>query len=161
SNFRRYDIEIPFPQRDLNIRPSQIDPIILTQQISEESLPVIPKTESGPSTKNQLLADVSPYSSLLKSHHQLQEALLERLVGQMRSLSGVEIKDRRFRLTVYPKCFVGSDAVTWLAQTQNATREAAVRIGQALVEKGILHHVTDEHPFKDEYLFYRFYEDET
>ncbi|MEM7793836.1 MAG: mechanosensitive ion channel domain-containing protein, partial [Cyanobacteria bacterium P01_C01_bin.118] len=47
SNFRRYDIEIPFPQRDLNIRPSQIDPIILTQQISEESLPVIPKTESG------------------------------------------------------------------------------------------------------------------
>ncbi|NJN22675.1 MAG: hypothetical protein HC812_17740, partial [Leptolyngbya sp. RL_3_1] len=29
-----------------------------------------------------------------------------------------------------------------------------------LMEKGLLHHVTDEHFFKDDYLFYRFYADE-
>ena len=55
---------------------------------------------------------------------------------------------------------MGSEAVTWLAKTQNATREEAIRMGQALVEKGVFYHETDEHPFKDEYLFYRFYEDE-
>ncbi|MCG8366531.1 MAG: hypothetical protein MJA27_24755 [Pseudanabaenales cyanobacterium] len=45
-------------------------------------------------------------------------------------------------------------------QTQKATHDEALRIGQLLVECGIIHHVTDEHSFKDEYLFYRFYEDE-
>lgn len=160
ANFRRYGIEIPFPQRDLNIRSSQVGPAAWTQQIAEEIVPVVAKTEASGLTANELLGDVSDYSSLLKSHQRLQEAVLERLIRQMRSVGGLEIQDRRFRLTVYPQCFVGSEAVTWLAKTQNATREAAVRIGQALVEKGILHHVTDEHPFKDEYLFYRFYEDE-
>ena len=86
---------------------------------------------------------------------------MERLIQQMRAENGLDIQDRRFRLTIYPSCFIGSEAVTWLAKTQNATREAAVRIGQSMVEQGIFHHVTDEHPFKDEYLFYRFYEDES
>ncbi|NEQ50373.1 MAG: mechanosensitive ion channel [Leptolyngbya sp. SIO3F4] len=162
ANFRRYSIEIPFPQRDLNIRSSQVEPGVWTQRSTQDIPPVVPIVETATSglMANKLLSDVSQYSSLLQNHHQLQEALLERLVQQMRSSDGVAIKDRRFRLTVYPHCFVGSEAVTWLAKTQNATREAAVRIGQALVEQGILHHVTDEHPFKDEYLFYRFYEDE-
>ncbi|MBT9315328.1 mechanosensitive ion channel domain-containing protein [Leptothoe spongobia] len=162
ANFRRYDIEIPFPQRDLNIRSSQVDPAVWPQQISKEIPSALPKTETTTSElmPHDLLADVRDYSSLLKSHQRLQEKVLERLVQQMRTTGGLEIQDRRFRLTVYANCFVGSEAVTWLARTQNATREAAVRIGQALVEKGVLHHVTDEHPFKDEYLFYRFYEDE-
>ncbi|MEM9807587.1 MAG: hypothetical protein AAF959_20170 [Cyanobacteria bacterium P01_D01_bin.56] len=91
---------------------------------------------------------------------QVLTSALERLVTQMRSENGLDIQDRRFRLTVYSQCFIGSEAVTWLTRTQNAIREASVRLGQALIEEGIFHHVTDEHPFKDEYLFYRFYEDE-
>lgn len=160
ANFRRYDIEIPFPQRDLNIRSPQLDLSTWTQQ--NDVNPELQKPEKTTSglISNDLLSEVRDYSNLLQSHHQLQDALLERLVKQMRSDDGLIIQDRRFRLTVYPSCFVGSEAVTWLAKTQNATREAAVRIGQALVEQGIFHHVTDEHPFKDEYLFYRFYEDE-
>lgn len=34
-------------------------------------------------------------------------------------------------------------------------RDHAVQIGQKLVDAGFLHHVTHEHPFKDEDLFYR------
>ncbi|MEM9266209.1 MAG: mechanosensitive ion channel domain-containing protein [Cyanobacteria bacterium P01_F01_bin.13] len=162
ANFRRYDIELPFPQRDLHIRSPQLDTATWTQQISEERSVVDPSPaqQVGRLPSKDLLASVREYSCLLQDHQQLEDSILEQLVRQMRSDLGLEIKDRRFRLTVYPDCFVGSEAVTWLTKTQNATREAAVRIGQAMVEKGILHHVTDEHPFKDEYLFYRFYEDE-
>ncbi len=162
ANFRRHNIEIPFPQRDLNIRSPQWDAADWTQQFSKQASPVLEKTEQQTPglTTHDLLADIRDYSSLLQNHQHLQDALLERLVKQMRSENGLDIQNRRFRLTVYPNCFIGSEAVTWLAKTQNATREAAVRIGQAMVEQGIFHHVTDEHPFKDEYLFYRFYEDE-
>ncbi|HAA30131.1 MAG TPA: hypothetical protein DCE56_23655, partial [Cyanobacteria bacterium UBA8553] len=59
-----------------------------------------------------------------------------------------------------PCCFVGSQAVEWLMRTQNCTREEALNIGQLLVERGIIHDVTDEHPFRDDFFFYRFYSDE-
>lgn len=163
ANFRRHNIEIPFPQRDLNIRSPQWETADWTQPLSKPASPVLEKTDQQhPSdlAAHDLLADVRDYSSLLQKHLHLQDALIESLVKQMRSENGLEIQNRRFRLTVYSDCFIGSEAVTWLAKTQNATREAAVRIGQAMVEQGIFHHVTDEHPFKDEYLFYRFYEDE-
>jgi hypothetical protein len=72
----------------------------------------------------------------------------------------LEIKDRRDRLNLYPVCFIGSEAVDWLVQRQNCTREEAIALGQLLIERGIIHHVSDEHPFQDDYHFYRFYADE-
>ncbi|MBT9312346.1 mechanosensitive ion channel domain-containing protein [Leptothoe kymatousa] len=158
AHFRRYNIEIPFPQQDVNLRSPQLDLENWAQPSPER-----PKTPANPpqqTTPQKLLAEVNPYSSLLQNRQPIETLLLERLVTQMRSDGGIDIQDRRFRLTVYANCFIGSEAVTWLTRTQNATREAAVRLGQALIEQGICHHVTDEHPFKDEYLFYRFYEDE-
>lgn len=161
ANFRRHDIEIPFPQRDLHIRSPQLDITALPQQLTEPGSSRLHQPEKTPrASSDDLLTHVRNYSSLLQNQQGLQDALLERLIKQMRSQNGLKIQNRRFRLTVYSSCFVGSEAVTWLAKTQNATREAAVRIGQAMVEQGIFHHVSDEHPFKDEYLFYRFYEDE-
>ena len=164
ANFQRYGIELPFPQRDLNIRSPQLSAALSgwTQPVAQDASPSqqTPADPHNSFVTSDLLADVRDYSSLLQSHHQLQDTILEGLVKQMRSSGGLDIQKRRFRLGVYPSCFVGSEAVTWLAKTQNATREEAIRMGQALVEKGIFHHVTDEHPFKDEYLFYRFYEDE-
>ena len=78
----------------------------------------------------------------------------------MRGPKGLDICDRRFRTTLYPQCFVGQEAVNWIVKTQKATRDEAVKLGQVLLAKGVIHHVTDEHAFKDEYLFYRFYVDE-
>lgn len=165
ANFRHYAIEIPFPQRDLTIRSPQVEVSAVSawsQRLTERGPANVqpPEKPARSSLSNDLLTSVRDYSSLLQSQQGVQIGLLERLVKQMRSQNGLTIQDRRFRLTVYTSCFVGSEAVTWLAKTQNATREAAVRIGQAMVEQGIFHHVSDEHPFKDEYLFYRFYEDE-
>lgn len=67
----------------------------------------------------------------------------------------VKTQDRVYNLKTYPLCFVGIEAVEWLAQQYGVTKEHAVRLGAALQELGMLHHVTHEHPFGDEPLFYR------
>ncbi|MEM7064310.1 MAG: hypothetical protein AAF572_14235 [Cyanobacteria bacterium P01_B01_bin.77] len=85
---------------------------------------------------------------------------LAQLVAQMRGTGGVVIKDRRYKLKIYPKCFVGSEAVQWLMLNFNLTLDDAIRIGQRMLERKIIHHVVDEQDFKNDYLFYRFYTDE-
>ena len=72
----------------------------------------------------------------------------------------VKVKDRRFRLTKYKRCFVGSDAVNFLVVSGLApTREAAVDMGIYMQkEMNLFEHVTKEHDFEDEYLFFRFLE---
>jgi len=72
--------------------------------------------------------------------------------------SNVEVKDRRFLLKVYPNCFVGREAVTLLVTKGHAMdRDEAVRMGVAMQsELGLFEHVTGDHVFKDEELFYRF-----
>jgi predicted RNase H-like HicB family nuclease len=49
--------------------------------------------------------------------------------------------------------------VEWI-QAQGYTRNEALSMGQRLIDLSIAHHVADEHPFKNEKLFYRFYRDE-
>ncbi|MGF1537134.1 MAG: mechanosensitive ion channel protein [Elainellaceae cyanobacterium] len=90
----------------------------------------------------------------------VQSMNLEELIAQMRNVGGIKIKDRHFNLKLYPRCFVGSEAVTWLMQTLQISQQDAVRLGQRLMDEGWIHHVIDEHPFECDYLFYRFYWDE-
>ncbi|MEL6261760.1 MAG: mechanosensitive ion channel domain-containing protein [Cyanobacteria bacterium J06626_6] len=190
ANLRRYQIEIPFPQRDINLRPHQLQALIESQaaptstaandnharhtaaertdptqqinaHISAAQPPATAVRTRQPGLKKQLLSDITAYSAILQAPKNLSTDEVTRLYEQMRGPDGIDIGDHRFWLTVYPNSFVGSEAVTWIVKTQKATREAAVRLGQRLVENGLIHHVTDEHPFKDEYLFYRFYEDES
>ena len=75
----------------------------------------------------------------------------------------LDIRDRKygFPSKTYPKCFVGSDAVTQLVKEGIAVDEDdAVRIGNMMLNAGVFHHVLDEHSFKNENLFYRFLSDE-
>ena len=85
---------------------------------------------------------------------------LKELVREMRDIGGVKIKDRRYRLTVYPRCIVGSEATTWLVRKFFVSEAEAVKLGQRLIDEKLLHHVTDEHPFEDGFFFYRFYWDD-
>ncbi|XP_069321633.1 phosphatidylinositol 3,4,5-trisphosphate-dependent Rac exchanger 2 protein isoform X2 [Eulemur rufifrons] len=73
------------------------------------------------------------------------------------------IKDRKRKLTTFPKCFLGSEFVSWLLEIGEIHRpEEGVHLGQALLENGIIHHVTDKHQFKPEQMLYRFrYDDGT
>uniref|UniRef100_A0AAX7UWC5 Phosphatidylinositol 3,4,5-trisphosphate-dependent Rac exchanger 2 protein n=1 Tax=Astatotilapia calliptera TaxID=8154 RepID=A0AAX7UWC5_ASTCA len=73
------------------------------------------------------------------------------------------IKDRKRKLTTFPKCFLGSEFVSWLMEIgETDNPEEGVHLGQALLENGIIHHVTDKHQFKPEPVLYRFrYDDGT
>ena len=75
----------------------------------------------------------------------------------------LDIRDRKygFPSKTYPKCFVGSEAVAQLVKEGIAIDDDdAVRIGNMMLSAGVFHHVLDEHPFKNENLFYRFISDE-
>lgn len=85
---------------------------------------------------------------------------LKKLVAKMRDIGGITISDRRHNLKVYPRCFIGEEAVVWFIETLDLEYSQAIQLGQRLIDKNIIHHVTDEHQFEDEYLFYRFYWDE-
>jgi len=71
------------------------------------------------------------------------------------------IKDRSHHLKKYPKSFLGSDVVKFfLDQGYASNVREAESLGQQLMDADLIHHVTDDHPFKNENLFYRFREDD-
>ena len=78
--------------------------------------------------------------------------------------ANANIKDRIYGITLtkYKRCFKGSDAVSWMVRSGHAqTRESAVRLGSMLVARRTIHHVLDEHDFRDKSnIFYRFFVDE-
>lgn len=74
--------------------------------------------------------------------------------------TGVPVADRRYRLKLYPRTFVGSEAVLWMVKNLRLSQMAAIVLGQEMINAGVFHHVCHAHTFKDEYLFYRWEEDE-
>ena len=89
-----------------------------------------------------------------------QRISVRQLGVEMRADGGVEIKTRRHKLKLYQRCFLGNEAVDWIAKKVKVSREDAIVLGQKMIEKNVFQHVTNEHQFKDEPLFYRFNEDQ-
>lgn len=85
---------------------------------------------------------------------------LKQIVRYMRGRDGLDIQERRYHLTAYPKCFIGSEAVAWMVNRLKLSPTEAIHLGQRLIEEKWIHHVADKHPFEDDHLFYRFYLDE-
>uniref|UniRef100_A0A672PCY9 Phosphatidylinositol-3,4,5-trisphosphate dependent Rac exchange factor 1 n=1 Tax=Sinocyclocheilus grahami TaxID=75366 RepID=A0A672PCY9_SINGR len=87
----------------------------------------------------------------------------EKLYHMMMTKSRHLIKDRRRKLTTVPKCFWGNEFVSWLLESGEISKaEEGINLGQALLENGIIHHVSDKHQFKNEQVLYRFrYDDGT
>ncbi|XP_040837287.1 phosphatidylinositol 3,4,5-trisphosphate-dependent Rac exchanger 1 protein isoform X2 [Ochotona curzoniae] len=87
----------------------------------------------------------------------------KKLYHLMMSRKANLIKDRRRKLSTVPKCFLGNEFVAWLLEIGEISKtEEGVNLGQALLENGIIHHVSDKHQFKNEQVMYRFrYDDGT
>uniref|UniRef100_A0A3P8XFX4 Phosphatidylinositol-3,4,5-trisphosphate-dependent Rac exchange factor 1 n=1 Tax=Esox lucius TaxID=8010 RepID=A0A3P8XFX4_ESOLU len=87
----------------------------------------------------------------------------EKLYHNMMTKSRHLIKDRRRKLSIVPKCFMGNEFVSWLIESGEISKpDEGVNLGQALLENGIIHHVSDKHQFKNEQVLYRFrYDDGT
>ncbi|KAF7246305.1 Phosphatidylinositol 3,4,5-trisphosphate-dependent Rac exchanger 2 protein [Varanus komodoensis] len=73
------------------------------------------------------------------------------------------LKERERRKDAVSVRAEASEFVSWLLETGEIHRpEEGVNLGQALLENGIIHHVTDKHQFKPEHMLYRFrYDDGT
>lgn len=144
---KKYHIEIPYPQRDLHLKIPEISPVLQTWLQANGSDYLLQNT-----LKNQI--------DSIEELTIREEYDWDAITIAMRGENGIEIKDRRFQLKVFPKVFLGSDAVNWLMKHEKSTHEEAILMGQLMIQQGIIHHVLDEHDFKDEPLFYRFYADE-
>ncbi|XP_024082453.1 rap guanine nucleotide exchange factor 4-like [Cimex lectularius] len=61
---------------------------------------------------------------------------------------------------VVPCCASGSELVTWLVSlAPDIDRHQGTTMWQALLEEGLIYHVTGEHPFKDKCVLYQFRQD--
>lgn len=80
-----------------------------------------------------------------------------------RGTSGPLLKNATYHFRNYENVFVGSEVVAWAVESGRANDEASAveLITEMLFDNGKCHHVHDEHDFKNEYLFYRFFDDES
>lgn len=153
-NFNRFKVEIPFPQQDLHLRSPQIERVVEAlgrRYLGVEDL-APEKEEDLPPLPMDLDDEAGP--------HRWDEEEIAELAERMRGADGVEIASRRHLLTTYPRCFIGREAVDWVVRAAGVSRDDAVAFGGLLVERGLVHHVLDEHSFKDGNFYYRFYADE-
>eukprot|EP01012_Entosiphon_sulcatum_P004734 TRINITY_DN11958_c0_g1_i1.p1 TRINITY_DN11958_c0_g1~~TRINITY_DN11958_c0_g1_i1.p1 ORF type:complete len:818 (-),score=109.47 TRINITY_DN11958_c0_g1_i1:98-2506(-) len=85
-----------------------------------------------------------------------EQTFLQQLLDALTSPPSGLLADRTYGLKKYRQCFEGRYAVDWMVENKWApTREAAVVLGQKLLECGWIHHVAFEHQFYDEKYFYQ------
>lgn len=80
---------------------------------------------------------------------------LKKLVATIRSPGGFDIQDRTYRMTTYPDCFVGREAVDALVRITGRSRPTAIAIGRLLHSIGEFYHVAGEQDFEDDDFYYR------
>jgi hypothetical protein len=78
------------------------------------------------------------------------------IAEDMKAAAGIVSEDRRYRLTVYPNCFLGNEAVEWLANHLSISDTQAEDVGNLLMKMGNFYHVAKDQPFSNEKFFYRF-----
>lgn len=76
-------------------------------------------------------------------------------------IKGISVQDRKWRMKTFGRCFIGSEAVTWISDFLSCTRDVAIAMGQKLVDAGAFHHVCREHGLEDVFLFYRWHHDDS
>jgi small-conductance mechanosensitive channel len=158
ANLRRHGLEVPFPQRDVHLRAPRLERLLATlagQPDAEAALAPACAVTGAPDHDREaddLDTTLAPSA--------WSDAEIAALVARMRAPGGVAILDRKHLFSVYPRCFVGREAVDWIARTLGLGRDEAVGVGEVLMARGVLHHVLDEQPFRDGHYFYRFVADE-
>jgi hypothetical protein len=144
---RTLGVQMPVAQRELHVRSAALDRVaaVLGGRFGEDGDETAEPMATGDAVAFAPDADGDA-----------SEVDRDALLARMRGEGGVAIADRRHLLTVYPRCFVGSEAVDWLVEQLDLTRAEAVALGERLVECGDVRHVLDEHGFRDGRFFYRF-----
>jgi len=92
----------------------------------------------------------------------LSESEMSEIIAEMKKT--LEIKTRQYHGRSYPNCFIGSEAFTWLIENAKLTKcrtpEKAIAMGNYMIHRGVMHHVHNDHLFKNDFLFYQFTKEE-
>jgi potassium efflux system protein len=162
SSLRRHKVHIPFPQQDLHLRSPQLEKLLnaWSRRTFTEAELSGTNGQDGMSSPAEEPGVPQGFEDEL-SPRSWSDEQLDALVTRMRGADGLTVADRRHLFTVYPACFVGREAVDWMTRALGLSRQEAVEVGQLLVDRGVVHHVLDEHGFIDANLFYRFRTDQT
>ncbi|OJD40230.1 vacuolar membrane-associated protein iml1 [Diplodia corticola] len=82
---------------------------------------------------------------------------ITKLAADLQGEKGIPMTDRRWHFKLHLSCFLGFDLTTWLLQNFRDinTREQAVELGNEIMGKGLFHHVTRKHPFRDGNFFFQ------
>ncbi|GAB5361623.1 hypothetical protein AAMO2058_000728400 [Amorphochlora amoebiformis] len=89
---------------------------------------------------------------------EMNEKVFKEIAEDMRIK--VEIKDRKYHLQTYKKCFLGTDAIKYMMESGFAESvEDAEGLGHQLVSRGYVVHVTKEHDLVNKDYFYHFKQD--
>ena len=152
AQLARHGVRIPFEQMDLHVRTPGLEGLVRSfEKPSVEKAPAESEVPDAP--------EFSVLESVVREDRGPEEwtvAEVESAAHRLRSPEGVEVTDRRYLLRVYPRCFIGSEAVSWLAENENLTRSEARSLGERMLELGQFRHVLDEHGFIDGSFYYRF-----
>jgi len=151
ASLGRHGIQVPFPQRDLHLRTPELSRLLRRWGVAPDEDGKL----SAPHTADMAVMTSEIFESGV-APREWSQTQLDAAVERMRGPGGVDIRDRRHLFSVYPHCFVGREAVDWMVAQLGLSREEAIDLGQMLFERGTLRHVLDEHPFRDDNLFYRF-----
>ena len=110
-------------------------------------------------TRKKAIVERNKKKYIPKKKQVFDRTFLANICREMHLSQELEIKDRRWKLRIFEKCFVGEEAVSWLCNRLQISRLEALEIGQKCLEQGYLFHVLEEHDFKDGYFYYRFFAD--
>lgn len=79
--------------------------------------------------------------------------------------NGVAISEQIWGEKSLQNCFTGVDAVDWICQNAKEgeviNRSQALGIGQMMLQDGVFSHVTNEQPFRDKTLIYKFNDEDS
>ncbi|HJW68203.1 MAG TPA: hypothetical protein VJ829_02475 [Candidatus Binatia bacterium] len=118
--FRRHGVEMPFPQHDVRLRSPDLSAIALAfarRHLGDDAL-----ADARGMLATGAPADDTSDLSTDAARPTWSDQDLDAIVARLHGPSGVDIGDRRHLLTVYRRCFIGRDAVDWLARNEGLTR---------------------------------------
>lgn len=180
ASLRHYDVEIPFPQCDMNLQSPQLDELltIFKQQAigisgpslttsSPESLLAGASSSVSPGappddptvdpTPEQTIEQTAPLPDLLANLD------VETLAEAMRGPQGIERQASPDQPEAPPTYFTGEAVLEWLQQKRDYTHAGAMLVAQWLLQKGLIYALTDDRDFEDSFedsqALYQFYQD--
>jgi len=138
-------------------KKSDPNPLAIEYQTRDPSVVLSLGLENSPLT--EIGEAVDPTSALFTEAelYRTTNIDLHKLAMDLQGDHGIRMRDRRWHFKMHLNCFLGSDLTGWLLSKFKdiETREEAIELGNQLMQRGMIQHVSKKHRFRDGYYFYQ------